>query len=54
MVIDLVLATLDNRTAAEAIAAGEDPRAVWLALCDETDVPASRRYGTGRLQQRGR
>ncbi|HCU77696.1 MAG TPA: DUF3046 domain-containing protein, partial [Microbacterium sp.] len=32
--------------------AGVPPRDVWLALCAETDVPAQRRYGVGRLEPR--
>ncbi len=44
---DLVLTALDNRTAAQALAAGVAPRAVWLALCAETDVPRERWYGVG-------
>ena len=44
---DLVLRELGSRTANEALAAGESPRAVWLALCRETDVPESRRHGAG-------
>lgn len=51
---DLVLAGVGYRTAAEAIEAGEPPREVWLALCDEADVPAERRYGVGRLDPRER
>lgn len=44
---DLTLGAMDYRTAAEAIADGVDPRVVWMALCDETDVPESRRHGVG-------
>jgi hypothetical protein len=51
---DLVLDALGNRTAAEALAAGVAPREIWLALCAETDVPAERRYGVGRLEPRPR
>ncbi|MDQ7880127.1 DUF3046 domain-containing protein [Microbacterium sp. QXD-8] len=54
VVTDLVLSRVGGRTAAEAIAAGVDPREVWLALCDELDVPAERRYGVGRLEPRRR
>lgn len=49
---DLVLDALGNRTAAEALDAGVAPREIWLALCAETDVPAERRYGVGRLEPR--
>ncbi|MBM4608354.1 DUF3046 domain-containing protein [Rhodococcus hoagii] len=34
---------LGGKTAADAIEAGVDPKAVWRALCDEFDVPAQRR-----------
>ncbi|WP_194397984.1 DUF3046 domain-containing protein [Microbacterium atlanticum] len=54
VVTDLVLSAVGGRTAADAIAAGVDPREVWLALCDELDVPAERRYGVGRQQLRRR
>jgi hypothetical protein len=50
LVADLVLADVGGRTAAEALKAGVPPREVWLALCVETDVPADRRYGVGRLE----
>lgn len=51
---DLVLDALGNRTADEALEAGVAPREIWLALCEETDVPAERRYGVGRLEPRMR
>ncbi|MFV0374202.1 DUF3046 domain-containing protein [Microbacterium sp.] len=44
---DLTLAKVGYRTAAEAMRAGVPPREVWLALCDEADVPPARRYGAG-------
>ena len=49
---DLVLSDVGGRTAVEALAAGIPPREVWLALCAETDVPAERRYGVGRMEPR--
>ena len=49
---DLGLSALGGKTAADAIAAGIDPREVWIALCDATDVPRERRYGVGRLEPR--
>ncbi|MFE5410403.1 DUF3046 domain-containing protein [Microbacterium sp. NPDC056569] len=54
VVTDLYLSKVGGRTAAEAIDAGVDPREVWLALCEELDVPAERRYGVGRLEPRRR
>ena len=54
VVTDLVLSQVGGRTAEAAIAAGVDPREVWLALGDELDVPADRRYGVGRLEPRRR
>ena len=52
LIVDLVLSPLGDRTAVQALAAGVPPREVWLALCAETDVPPSRRYGAGRLEPR--
>jgi len=34
-------------TAAEALERGVPARAVWLALCDELQVPLERRHGRG-------
>ncbi len=48
---DLVLTGLGT-TAAEALDDGVAPRDIWLALCEEADVPAERRYGVGRLEPR--
>jgi Protein of unknown function (DUF3046) len=36
---DHVFATLGGRTAVEAIEAGLPVRRVWLAICEEYDVP---------------
>ncbi|WP_306638965.1 MULTISPECIES: DUF3046 domain-containing protein [Micrococcaceae] len=41
----LVLAGVGGRTADQALAAGVEPRKVWLAVCDVQDVPAGRRLG---------
>ena len=41
----LVLAGVGGRTADQALAAGVEPRRVWLAVCDVQDVPADRRLG---------
>jgi len=42
---DQVLTGLGHRTGEQALAAGDDPRDIWVALCDEMDVPAERRWG---------
>ena len=52
LVNDLSLPALGGRTAKEAMNGGADVRSVWLALCDETDVPVSRRAGVGRPEPR--
>lgn len=54
MVSDLSLSAVQFRTAREALDDGEPPRAVWLALCAEAEVPDARRYGVGRLDPRGK
>lgn len=54
LMTDLVLGAVGNRTASEALDAGVSPRDIWIALCDETEVPMSRRYGVGRLEPRRR
>ncbi|MGP3535212.1 DUF3046 domain-containing protein [Microbacterium sp. RD1] len=54
LISDLVLSELGGRTPADALAAGTPPRDVWLALCAATDVPASRRYGVGRVEPKRR
>lgn len=45
LVRDHVIGLLGHRTAEQALDAGDDPRTVWLALCDDLDVPADRRWG---------
>ena len=40
---DQVLGALGGRSAREALAAGEDPKTVWLAVCTAFDVPVHER-----------
>ena len=40
---DHVLKGLGGRTVDQALAAGEDAKRVWRAVCEEFDVPARRR-----------
>ena len=42
---DLVLGALGDRTAEQALAEGEDPKEVWLALCEANNVPKERWAG---------
>lgn len=42
---DLHLPGVGGRTASEALAAGVDPKAVWLAVCEQQSVPQERRLG---------
>ena len=50
--VDLVLGELGDRTAERALDDGEEPGAVWTALCDAVDVPPARRFAA--LDQRRR
>jgi hypothetical protein len=40
---DHVFAALGGRSAVDAIEAGLAPRKVWLAICEEYEVPAKER-----------
>lgn len=40
---DLVLSSLGERTAEQALEAGWEPKRVWLALCEAFEVPVERR-----------
>ncbi len=42
---DLVIGTLGDRTALEALQAGVDPKRVWEAVCVVQDVPRERWLG---------
>ena len=44
----MVLLELGDRTAAAALASGEDPREVWLAVCRANEVPKARWYGKNK------
>lgn len=52
LVTDQVLGTLTDRTAAEALAAGEEPARVWRALCEENRVPAAQRLGPDKPRRK--
>lgn len=42
---DQGLTKLGGLTVVEALANGEEPRVVWNVLCDQMDIPDSRRWG---------
>jgi hypothetical protein len=45
---DLVLGELGDRTGSELLASGEDPRAIWLAICRALAVPKERWSGVDK------
>lgn len=42
---DQALTMLGGMSVVEALEAGEEPRLVWNVLCDQMDIPDSRRWG---------
>ncbi len=52
LVRDQVLGDLSHRTGEDALALGEEPRRVWLALCVEMNVPPERHWGRGEHETR--
>ena len=49
---DLVLGSLGNMTALEALEAGVAPKDVWLSVCETQDIPEVRRLGPDREPRR--
>lgn len=45
IVRDLVLSSLDDQTGRQALAAGVDPKVIWLAICQANAVPKERWAG---------
>jgi hypothetical protein len=41
---DQVIGRLGDRTAHDALEAGEDVRDVWLAVCEHFDIPVKERH----------
>lgn len=39
---------LANMTVLEALDAGEEPRVIWNVLCDQMEIPDSKRWGRER------
>ncbi|PPK98472.1 Protein of unknown function (DUF3046) [Kineococcus xinjiangensis] len=52
LTVDQVLFALGDRTPAQALSDGLEPRDVWFALCEAMDVPAERRWGRERPKRR--
>jgi hypothetical protein len=52
LVADHVIGALAHRTAEQALEAGEDPRSVWFALCDDLQIPQERRWGREEPRRR--
>jgi hypothetical protein len=48
----MVLLDLGDRTATAALAAGEEPREVWLAICKANEVPKSRWHGKTKTNKK--
>jgi Protein of unknown function (DUF3046) len=51
---ELVMSSLGERTAQQALAGAEDARAVWWAVCEAMDVPPERRWGRDQQTRRAR
>ena len=45
---DLVLTEHGDKSGEQLLAAGEDPKAVWLAICRQSGVPQSRWHGINK------
>jgi hypothetical protein len=41
---DQVIRALGDRSAYDALAAGEEPKVVWLAVCEHFEVPVRERH----------
>ena len=50
----LVMSSLGEQTAQQALAGSEDARTVWWAVCDAMDVPPERRWGQDQQARRAR
>lgn len=45
LITDLVLGSLGDKTAQVLLAEGEEPRNIWLAICETQAVPKDRWHG---------
>jgi hypothetical protein len=53
LVRDLVMDSLGDRTAEQALEAGFAPKRVWLALCGAMHVPLGRQHGVSLIEPLG-
>jgi hypothetical protein len=53
LIRDLVMDSLGDRTAQQALDAGIAPKRVWLALCGVMHVPLGRQHGVGLSEPLG-
>ena len=49
---DLALTEHGDKSGEELIAAGEDPKDVWLAICRQSGVPKSRWHGINKAKSK--
>ena len=49
---DLALTSLADRTGQRALADGEDPKDIWLAICAATGVPKDRWHGQSKKNKK--
>ncbi|MCI1225500.1 DUF3046 domain-containing protein [Bifidobacterium sp.] len=42
---DQQLGALEGMSVVQALAAGVEPRVIWNVLCDQMDIPDSKRWG---------
>ena len=52
LVRDLALTELADRTGERALAEGEDPKDVWLAICAANAVPKDRWHGRAKKNKK--
>jgi len=41
---DQVIGRLGERSVVDALTAGEDPKQVWLAVCEHFEIPVAQRH----------
>jgi hypothetical protein len=49
---DLVLGELGDKTGSQLLAEGEDPRAIWIAICRVSGVPKQRWTGVDKIAKK--